>query len=129
MAATAAPYTLPATNVPQSYTPIILSGTDASTTVLPGKTGFVIEVWGYDISVSAATNLDFKSGSTDISGVIQLPGPSYYQYYLPVGDSLRTNAVPRCVTADGADLVLTNSGSVTLGGTVWVIQRPTNRTY
>ena len=130
MAGTVAPYTLSANNkVPQAYIPIILSGSDASAILLPGKTGSVIEVWGCDIFVTGATTLDFLSGATDISGAIILPALFNYQWGLPFGKSLEASAAPRCITADGQNLVMTNSAPTVIGGTIWVIQRATSVTF
>ena len=128
MAATALPVYL-LRQIPSAVIPIIISGTDASTTVYAGVAGTQIDVWGFDLYPHGITDLDLLSGSTDITGLMPNDTATAGRFYCPCpsGDLRLDKAVPRCTTADGANLVLTNSGSgVRVTGTIWITQRPTN---
>ena len=128
MAATALPIYL-LRQIPSAVIPITISGTDASTTVYAGVAGTQIDVWGFDLFANGVTDLDLLSGSTDISGLMPNGLSTGGQFYRPCpsGDLRVDKAATRCSTADGANLVLTNSGSgVRVTGTIWITQRPTN---
>jgi hypothetical protein len=95
--------------------PTLAVGTDNDAdgeVLIPAPSGLYafIRVWGYNLVVAGATNLGLKSGSTFIDG----PMP-----FSTAGDGLVNRNYPTGLDcAKGQPLVLANSGSAVVGGSI-----------
>lgn len=121
--------TNPARTIPSALVPVVLNDSGSSLTIYAGVANTIIEVWGYDLYASTATNLTFKTGTTDMSGPLSLPATGSARWPTPSGRIQADYTVPRFVTNAGESLVLAQSGSATLGGTIWINTRRNDTTY
>jgi hypothetical protein len=79
-------------------------------TVVPGLSGFTIVGVCYHLVCSGAVDLKWKSGSTDISGIMSFLANGG----ITAPGDIRTGGIFE--TAPGEDLVLYSSASVVVGG-------------
>lgn len=92
----------------------IVAASSGDNTLVAAVTGKKIRVHGYELSASGAVNAKFRSGSTDITGLLYLAAagsPSDAQDRYGDTDGLFE-------TVAGAALVLNLSAAVAVGG--WV---------
>jgi hypothetical protein len=86
-------------------------------TIVTGAAGKLITVLGLVLTVSAATNLTFKDGTggTAISGAMTMAvGTPFLLPFDPVSEWFQTS--------DSGNLVLNQSGTAQVSGTVWFVQ-------
>ena len=116
--------------VPKSVTKLtIVDDSSASLTLLAGATGKRIYVLGLHLFVNGATDLKLKSFNgvstyTNIDGSMGFAAAGNVVIDRPaMGDPVRDRCFPIAMTNVGEALVLTNSASVRLGGSVFVVQQ------
>jgi hypothetical protein len=95
-------------------TVVITSAGSGDNTLVAAVTGKKIRVHGYELSASAAVNAKFRSGTTDLTGLIYLAAAGS-SGTLTRSTATRTGCSRR---SPGSALVLNLSAAVPVGG--WV---------
>lgn len=95
-------------------TAIINSTTAGDQVILPGVVGKRIRVLAYILAISNNNHVQWKSGSTAISGEMHMTGGSSMAIHM--GDQWPGGGLPVLMTEPGEALVLNVGGAVTVGG-------------
>ena len=95
-------------------TALIAATLSGDNTILTGTPGKKIRVLGYTISFSTNNTAQWKSGSTNISGVMHYASGGSITFHL--GDSWASGGLPVLETGVGEDLILNLGGAITAGG-------------
>ena len=113
-------------NVPAGYNAIqIADDTTGTLTIQAGATGFQIDVWGIFLSASTSSDVQFKTGSTSLTGTVSMIVGIPIVITPPKGNVVNERAMPLFTTNDGDNLVLASTGGARMSGIVWVNVRPT----
>lgn len=81
-------------------------------TIIAAPANGPINIYGISFTVTAATNITFKDGTTALTGAIVLTGNGSSLTW-PLQDE------PYLVVLPGDAFVINQSGSATIGGIVW----------
>jgi hypothetical protein len=92
----------------------VISSNAADTTIVSAVTGRRIRVLSYTMVANAAVTATWKSGTTAISGPMNLAAAGYGVAAAPGGTSL--DPIPHMQTAAGEALVLSLGANVAVGG-------------
>jgi hypothetical protein len=94
--------------------PISTSGSGAQT-LITGVASMIIQVYKLWMVVGAATNVQFKSNTSNLSGLVPMAASGA----LVLDD---VGPAPWFVTAPGEAFILNSSAAVNIGGQIWYTQ-------
>lgn len=89
-------------------------------TIVAGIPGKKIRVLAYIVNISNNSYIQWKSGSTAISGQMHMTGGSSIAIHL--GDQWPAGGLPVLLTEPGESLILNVGGAVTVGGHITYVE-------
>jgi hypothetical protein len=95
-----------------TYSAVINATSNGDNTIISAPASGPINVYGIILTVSGATNLTFKDGTTALSGAIVLTANGS-SVTLPLSDE------PWFQIQPGDNFIINQSGNATMAGTIW----------